>query len=454
MSPACGCTLGRRFPQDEAVEAEAIAQLLDEDAKEPTVDSVRVTYNVTDQEKLGELLRNSPRIVRRDMSDEQLQSMEGPKPTGLFFLLDREVPSDIEAMTHDQVPSMIGFLTLYDRQTDRSERMELVVDRNDEFDETVAAVKEIVGDAIETPGDEQVLGPSPRGDSTLSWRWYFPPETPSEKRQQLLTDERRTAFLERWPDEAKAVLGGATPREAKDNLELKLPLMATVLILEQGATNDDQSETLAQLRSDLGLPEVEPIAADSVDASNVPMVRVPRIKLEGMSDEDLSLLYKRSVLTNAEAALRAIATEGLKRPEFANEVPFDTLYEQLFVATENEQEAVGVLDEARGWAKSHDKSCAPWDLLELELHISSNNPDGANRLLKHLRDEHMDEPEVAQQVYQLLYMIGAIPEEAVGAVQAGVPVGQAVESPSDSTIWTPGGEGQQGGGESKLWTPD
>jgi hypothetical protein len=186
------------------------------------------------------------------------------------------------------------------------------------------------------------------------------------------------------------------------------------------------------------------------------VVRIQRVDLSGLTSEDLATLYKRCVLVHATNGLKAVAREGLRRDDFDTLLPRAKLYEQLFSLEEDSDAAIAVLDEARDWAESRGESTGPWDLVELQLHIAENNSEGANRTLAHLRDEHMNEPEIAQQIYQLLYMIGAIPADAPMQAPSRIPpaaVGAAAGAHSESGIWTPGGETATAG-KGKLWTPD
>ena len=83
----------------------------------------------------------------------------------------------------------------------------------------------------------------------------------------------------------------------------------------------------------------------------------------------------------------------------------------------------------------------------------------ADRLLKHIRTEHLHEPGIAQALYSLLAQWGIIRpdgmpagERAAEAAGLVVPGGEASEPASK--IWTPGSETASGGGKkSAIWTP-
>ncbi|MCO6046109.1 hypothetical protein NG895_19590 [Aeoliella sp. ICT_H6.2] len=454
------------IPADDAAEAEALAQLVDPELRDEAAHAVKLVFELKDEDALVERIAGSKLMQNMNLSPEELEGFEGPKPRGYYMLLDREIPEETESLTRDDVPHVLGFVAHFGRQTDRAERLELTTDRDAKFEKTIETLRAELGDAVGEQQDEVDLGEAQHGgDAALSWRWHLPPATSAQKRRELLREERQVALLERWPNTPRAALGGKTPLEAVGVEELQLPLLAAVLLLEQGSNNVGFGETFVELRKKLGLAQHETVPADQVDADTVPVVRVSRIDLAALSSAELAMLYKRCVLVNATDALGHILREALKRDDFDSSLPRPKLYEQLFTVEEDSEKAVAVLDEARTWAKSEGESCGHWDMLELQLHIAENNSEGANRVLTHLRDEHMDEPEIAQQIYQLLYMIGAIPPDAgmgggapgPAGIPSDIPAGAAAQMPSappnESAIWTPGGE-TESAGKSKLWTPD
>ena len=107
--------------------------------------------------------------------------------------------------------------------------------------------------------EEKVIGSVSPTEQALNWRWQFPRDTPPEVRRRLLAEERRAAIVERWPTLPQPGLGGKTPREAAGDPQLRIPLMAAVLILEQGSNTDRDAETIAELRANSSLPQPEPI---------------------------------------------------------------------------------------------------------------------------------------------------------------------------------------------------
>jgi tetratricopeptide (TPR) repeat protein len=447
-------------PLDDAVEAEAIAQLLDSQLKEKLLDSVSREYRITDMDRLVERLTSDRRVQAFEVDPAEFAGSDKPRPRHTFVLLDRPLPATGDGITRHDVPSLGGVISIFGRQTNREERLELTTDHGPTFDKTLAALAEIAGDALSEMSEERVVGSTTPTEQALNWRWHFPADTPAAVRRRLIAEERHIAMVERWPDVARPGLGGKTPREAAGDPNWLIPLMAAVLILEQGSNNRGDGTSIAVLRDKLGLPQPESIEPQGMDVAHVPMVRVPRLKLEVVSDEELVQLYRRSVLVAARAATVKLAREALSRPSMAEQIPPADAYRRLIAAEDDDARALALIEEARERFEAAGESTAPWDLAELELHISNGNGEQAQAMLARIEQRHMDDPQVASAVYQLLYEAGVIrPEDmaaARGAADEPVPAmagGGGAEPRSDSKIWTPDSDRPASGKKSTLWTP-
>ena len=362
-------------PLEDAVEAEAIAQLLDSQLKEELVDSVARVYRINDMDRLVERLTSDRRVQPFEIDPAEFASGERPRPRHTFVLLDKPLPASGEGITRHDVPSLGGVISIFGRQTNREEQLELTTDRGPTFDKTIGALAEIAGEALGEMSEERVVGSITPTEQALNWRWHFPADTPAAVRRRLIAEERHVAMVERWPDVARPGLGGKTPREAaavssNAGPNWRIPLMAAVLILEQGSSSRGDGTSIAVLRDKLGLPQPEPIEAAGVDVARLPMVRVSRLKVESISDDELLQLYRRSVLVAARAATVKLARESVSRPSMAERIPPADAYRRLIAAEDDDEQALALIEEARGKSEAAGESTAPWDLAELELHIA------------------------------------------------------------------------------------
>jgi hypothetical protein len=234
--------------------------------------------------------------------------------------------------------------------------------------------------------------------------------------------------------------------------------MASVLILEQGGNSDRDADSIVELRGKLGLPQPETIDPTGRPMNGLPLVRVGRLKLDAVSDEDLSILYRRAVLIGAQAALARLAREAVRRPSVARLIPPADAYQRLISSERNPQEALALIGEARERAKTDGVSPATWDLAELELRITSGQVEEAKDLLQRIERDYGDDPQVGAALYQLLYETGVIPAEmpaqAQGRPHRHEPPAMASTAAAEppGKIWTPDSD-RPAGGKSALWTP-
>ena len=437
-------------PLDDAVEAEAVAQLLDESKQDKSIEVVEQTFEVRNEEELLHKLMSDGRLHSYPVDPETFDPDQGPPPRHEFLLLDRAAPKSGAELTRELVPRIIGFISCFGRQTDQPERLVLVTDRDEQFSRTLAALREIGGDALGAMIQEKVTDRLTATDRALNWRWYLPADTPPAKRRQFLAEERREAILNRWPEAPRQLLDGKTPREAAADPAMRIRLLAAVLLLEQGNHNQQHRSLIHELRQNLGLPLPEPIDPAAVDVVRLPLVRVPRLPLETVDDHTLVQLFRRSVLTGASGSILHVAREIIRRPTM-HDHQIEEAYERMLTVEEDSQQSLLVVEQARAWADSRGVSNVHWDFLELGIHLSEGRPDEATRVLNHIQQVHLQEAGVAQQLYQILYSLGAIPEQR----QRTRPVPEAAQpaaAPREpSRIWTPDGDTPRE--RPAIWTP-
>lgn len=439
---------------DDAIEAEAIAQLLDEENREESIDVIRTTFKVNDEESLIDRLTRDKRVSVHQLSESDLQALEGPPPRHTMLVLDKPLPESGEGITEEQAPRIAGVLSYFGRTTSREERLEFVADRDDQHAAILAILADITGDSL-GDSEEEVIGKSAAGDIGLRSRWRFPDDTPIADRRAIMANERRRVLTEEWPNKPLAKLEGKTPTEAAGEDSLKLRLTAALLVLEQTVGSAADPEVFAGLREQLGLEPAATIDPKQVEMETVPMARVARVDLKSASDDDLFSLYKRTEIAGATEAALLIAREAIHRPGLKDDLPPADLYARLAALEPEISDALGWIDQARNDPDACGDSCATWDLAELELRVMEGQFDEANQLVHHLRDEHLNEPGIAERLYQLLSALGAVPAPGPGGPsEPAMPSQPTPTAPSESKLWTPDSDTPAaGGGSQKIWTP-
>ncbi len=122
-------------PLEDAVEAYAIAQLVDPELEDTTVDMVKLTYPILDEEELVARLTRDPHFVSMPVNPSEAEDEEGPPPSANYLLLDRPLPATGAGLTRDTAPRIAGIIRQFGRQTNRAERLEMSLDRSEGFND-------------------------------------------------------------------------------------------------------------------------------------------------------------------------------------------------------------------------------------------------------------------------------------------------------------------------------
>lgn len=438
-------------PTDDAVEAEALAQLVDPKLDGPTLESVRITYPVNDDDGVAERLASDKRIEHYELDPETLDEDEITRPRSTHILLDRPAPRTGVDLTVDEAPNVLAFVSVYGKRTDRGGRLEVTTDRGSHFEQVEKLIAEILGDAIGPAEGTEVVGEKSASEETLSWRWRLPDDTPPMHRRKLLAERRRQAILDEWTAAPQAALSGLSPRDAAARPDLRIPLLACVLIIEQIAVDPRERELFQELRQRLNLPPAEPIDSATCDWDRLPLVRLARLDLQSVPDDRLMQIFHRAGMSGAGIVALAAAEQIVSRPTLSGEA--DAAYRLLIRSEPDPDRALAWAAKAKDRARELAQPGGPWALLELEVQIERGDPLGVQNSLNDLRANYLNEPGVAEATYQLLYSAGLlVPRGAPGAAMP--PASLDAPAAQPSKLWTPGQEtAPAGGAKPAIWTP-
>ncbi|MCA9237840.1 MAG: SEC-C domain-containing protein [Planctomycetales bacterium] len=442
-------------PHDDAVEAEALAQLVAPGEGGALIETVCLSYPAADADVVAERLASDKRVESYPVDPETFEPNEETPPRNTYLLLDRPAPESGVDIAIDRVPNVLGFVSLYGKRTDRSAMVKLTTDNDQLFSVVTSLLAEIVGDAIGGEESRDVLAEKPASEESLSWRWRLPDDTPPAHRRELLAERRRRAILEDWIEAPQAALGGVAPQAAAEKTELKIPLAAAVLIIEQAAVNPRERSLFVELREKLKLPAAEQIDPDTVDLDMLPLVRIPRLELAKLDPDQLSRLVDRCTLGGAAIATVAVSCELLSR-----DVPFDSkrrAFQQIIRTESDPDEALVWLGKAKEQATTAGEALGEWLLMELQVQLERADAEGIQATLREIADREQSEPEVAQAAYQLLYRMGLVKPPGTGGTAS---MGESrLDAPaaaaSGSKLWTPDSDVAGGGetAERAIWTP-
>ncbi len=443
-------------PLDNAVEAEALAQLINPELEDPKLDTIKSTYELADVDVLAEQFANDKRLEDYAIDPQEFGDDELAQPRSTHVLLDCPTPETGVDIKRGDIPHVMAFLSIYGKRTDREARLEVTTDRGDDFERVQKLLGEITEDGLGEATEEEVVGKKSISEESLSWRWRLPNDTPTEHRQKLLAEERREAILERWSQAPRAALQIQSPLEAVGKEELRVPLLASALIIEQAAVDPAELPLFAELRQKLDLPALDKMDATDIDLDHIPLVRVPRFDLAKLADDRLAKLLDRTVLMGAKFATLLVARELVARPELSDNVDLTAAYRQLIRLEPNPSQAFDWAEQARQWSEQKGRSTAEWALMELELSIERGDAAGVQQALGEIRTSHLQEPGIAEATYRLLYSAGLVaPPDASG--RPGPDPLQPMPTDADaSELWTPDSDApsaSEGEKKSVIWTP-
>lgn len=447
------------IPLADAVEAAALAQMLDPDAEKDEIEAVAAIYEVPDVERLMELLLSDSRCTKMPIDPAEMAGDEGPPPKAAFWLLDKTVPDSGVDLARDAIPNVLGEMYIFGKQTDRAARIEYHILRDEEFDARKQALSDLAQDFIADETTEEVVGSVSKVSAILTWRWRLPDDTPAEKRQQLVSEQRRETILTRWPEMKLKALGGTTARELAADPAGQVRALAAVLLLELSNESNNADFDFNELRQELGLPTRDAIDPADIDVMTLSLLQIPFVDVDKLSDEDLLTLYRRVVLKYAVTAMRKLAEEVLRRESLDDKVDKNEAYDLLIRTAPESDDALRHVEEAKEAAATRGESPARWLLAELSIRLSRYEAETAQSILQTLQTRHRDEPGVAQGLYEILVSYGLIsPDGTPAAVPAGAAQPAAAVQPAaepSSKIWTPDSPEPAAPTEqkSKLWVP-
>ncbi len=441
--------------EDDAIEAEALTQLLDRDRAEGTVESLLTIMSVANMDELERRLSSDKRMDRTEVDGRVYAEAEQPPPRAAYWICDRPVPATGINMQRGDIPNVLGQLSLFGKQTDREARVELDANRP-QLEAAFGILQAVAGDALGAVQSEQVVGNMSAVQLALSWQWRLPDDTPDELRAKLIADERRNLILEGWPKLPMPMFDGRSPEQAADDPSQQIRLRAAVLLLESAEAQASAAAIYSELRTQLKLPEPAPIDPTDVDLNTLSLVRFVRLEAGKLTDDQLTQAFQRLAIARFEPALRPLATEVIARPNMPPEFK-SAAYQVLVQGEEDTDRVLELINSARALAAKSQQTTAPWDLDELAVRIQRQDGSDVLRLIKHIQEEHGREEGIAEALYQILARTGLIGPDGRMAMSTATPSSPSLVVPGanePNKLWTPEGEAASGGKKSGLWLPD
>jgi tetratricopeptide (TPR) repeat protein len=474
----------------EAVDGEALAQLITPLTDADTVDQVHLIWTLRDRNLLEAALRASDRahfVESGPLDPEDPKSFE----VDTFELLDRPKPTG-------PLPERVADLPRVKARVHVGREIVILEVLDDGRMEAISAeFADLAGAAI-PPAQPKTkeIGKLPRASVALRTEWWAPDDITPEEAQARNRQERQRILQEVWPVTPQPFLGGRTPEAAAAAGDARVPLRAALCQLELSDPLGTGEVDFTALRRRLNLPEEPPVDPATADVRTLHLARLHHVPADRLDDEQLEILYARArrygMLAAMEAAARAVVgrPDLLAHPAIGHVPPYSDLA--------NIALARGTPDEAQEWLRrgreadplGRTKNAVRWDLLDVRLRTRYEEPEQWVPALAVVLDRHREDRAASPVVLTSLVEMGLVemvphPENPEQMLLDSRPLmallaeyGPRITTASGSlgvaatqpTIWTPGaaaggggsttggglwtpGSGEPGGGEKKLIIP-
>ena len=422
------------------------------------VDIVRWTWPVRDPDRLHESLLSDRRVAPVPVDASAWPVGDSPPPRMAGMLLDRPALGSDDGFSLDNMPSVLGQLLLFGRETDRAARLEIIGLTKTQADQAKAILRAIGGDTLEPEPEETLMAKTSASHQLIAHRWVPPRGAPRAQVDALLVQDFRDTLLNRWPDHPLGVLGGRSLRQAAGDPAARVKALAAILVMQQWSGRSPAEFDFNDLRSQLGLPTPGPIEPQPGEIRSLPLVRLARVQVEKLSDDDLVLAFHRAGMYHAWDAARKFARAVIDRPAFARRPERMEAYRLLAQSATTLEEGMASIDEGRRDALANGQSCAVWDLMELSFRFGHGDDraghaaDAAHRVATYPGagrgpdlDADADQCGTVESRWNARHRARVPRAGGRAAAEAAPPAAEP------SKLWTPGSESPGSGG--KLWTP-
>jgi tetratricopeptide (TPR) repeat protein len=444
---------------ERAVETEALAQLLELLTVLPREESVHTEYRIESFDALDAKLDSLPRCAHVELAaDPRTGALP---PVVRYALLDRApTPEDLDRPFRDQ-PRVCGEISIF-RQNAVGEKQPLAF--YTEFahigDRSMKAWLEAeCGGLISPSGNVRREPVAALELATLNDVPHLSGEASYPVQERWRDEEFVWLRDEIWPSLKLTALGGRTLNEARERPELKIPLAASLIVLETYLVTRGGMLDENLMRERYGLPPVAPLVA-TVEAGQALVwstMQARRGEMSSLSDENLSRLMMSLAGLSIPRVDVALFGEQIARIRKASQpCPANvfSMYARALYMCGRRDEALAIMEQARGAATNFREHV---DVDMLEVSMRSNNPADPQLELIAYRIWQQYAPKLPQEREFLeAFLCNYLPK---GPWAGGLDLSGSVSIPeagavSSGGIWTPeSASAAAPGGGGKLWVP-
>ena len=463
---------------EEAVDVEALCQLLTPDSPDDQIEHVHLTWPLRNHDALVEALKADLSVHPEGTGAIDPEDPNSPE-VEVFGLLDRDAATPAvnasdggASLALESIPRVLGRAFVSKTNT--------ILETYDDgrLDRLVERFTTIAGPAIASAHPKTlVISKLPRLQLALSWEWILPEGIEPEHSRRLNRENGVRLMEEVWPKTPMSFLRGRTPAQAASAGDAEVPLRAAFCLLEKAREPWTEGFDFKAFRQRFHVPEEPAIDPETVDVARLNIARLGNVPAERLSDEKLSRMYRRARLAMLPDALEHSALALVARPRAFESQGLETI--AVFSDLATLASSKGRRDEAKQWvrkgreadpAAKRARHAPQWDMLELRLDVPVVPPETWVPELAVILDRYRDDAEGTQLVMMNLLDMGLLemvthPERPGDVMLDPRPLqalmsqygprvttatGRLGVSATKPEIWTPGGGAGAAGG---IWTP-
>ncbi len=421
---------------DIAVEAEALAVLLDVDVSDDRICTIESSQRIRRPRELSTLLQESSHFCL-STPESQLHSTQASQDR-LHILADA-------LRAEDGGQKELGWVSITANINDETDHHLVTVTAVEPlFKEAWAKVRATAGDSIEEgqePEERSIAGSFPSCCAELVWNVYFEPSLPV-KQLRTAIDNRVAASVELWLQKPVSHLNNRSPLQAAEDPELKIQTAAAVVVLYSLAQRLNREIRIADLRERLNIPNPAPRIMETHQAvESVPLLRYCQLSLSDLTDSQLLQLVNRVGLIHGVDLLEQVVDELFGRPQAIEEYSprrahmMRALVARLRNRIDDMAESFDAARKAVLDDSDQFQSRLELDLKELTFRLDDPEDPGIPQLLRSMRDQYFRKvPEIAEVVRQQLTRGGC--EKYLPELE--MPTIMEAPAPSSGKLWLPG----------------
>lgn len=397
-------------PSEDAVDLEALCQIIAPVPKSERVALVHWSWALRDRERLLEALRASdrahdegPGLLGENDSKDARVNIES------FAVLDRPKPAELPAEPDPrQLPQLVAHVLVAPDT--------VILEGYDDgrLDRLSNWLSDLAGPAMPPAHPKsREIAKLARADIALQPHCWYPPDLDDHVLEALEAEKARWIATELWPKVPRSYLGGRSPEQAGHDARAEVPLRAALCLLESSnSLPSSRPIDFPALRARIGVPDEPPIDPDTVDLERLHLGRLFRVPAERLDDDRLIEFYERAhdaglVVPVSNAARALVARPALLGPERVDRAQ---VYSDLANASLANLDA----DEAFAWiARGRDAdpagrtaNAAVWDLAELRLQSRARPPEELAANLAILLERYANHPSAGSLLLSTLLDLG------------------------------------------------